>query len=171
MKIILKHGLSLDRAQMCDYPVKNQKGHTNMRTLFAFVVSLISFTTAPHMASAETESSITTFIGSFDIPLVEGLVIDEDQFVELDKPEGQISEYTAVGTVPAEAVMVFYQNSMPSLGWSLDQKSSQNLVFSRDKERVTILASSEQPDAEGAAMNNADTGERTVITFRIMATN
>ena len=141
-----------------------------MRVFAALIICFMSVMFANTFAHANSESSLTTFIGSFDIPIQEGLLIDEDQFVELDKPDGQISEYTAMGSMSVESVLMFYQAAMPPLGWQLTKKTAQDLSFSRGSENVVILVSQAHvdDDAKDQSQNRED---QTVVTFRIMATN
>ena len=53
-----------------------------------------------------------------DLPLMEGLTeIEEEAFV-FDKPEGRILEAYAVGGVTQAAVIAFYRETLPQLGWA-----------------------------------------------------
>lgn len=53
-----------------------------------------------------------------DLPLMEGLgEIEEEAFV-FDKPEGRILEAYAVGAVTQDAVIAFYRETLPQLGWT-----------------------------------------------------
>lgn len=53
-----------------------------------------------------------------DLPLMEGLEEVPEQSIVFDKPEGRIVETFAVGTVTQDAVVAFYRETLPQLGWT-----------------------------------------------------
>ncbi|HVO17554.1 MAG TPA: hypothetical protein VMV26_20195 [Alphaproteobacteria bacterium] len=81
-----------------------------------------------------------------DVPLMPGLAIVEKDGVDFDAPDGRIVEVTAAGAVPRAAVLSFYRQSLPPLGWT-----GQNLVYQREGERLRIEL--------------AGTGARTEVRF------
>jgi len=74
------------------------------------------------------------FINGSDVPLMDGLVIDENDSFSFDTPEGQIMTITAKTTSSAKAVSSFYEESLTALGW---QKKSTNL-YRRDQDELTL---------------------------------
>lgn len=81
--------------------------------------------------------------GTEDVPLMPGLSSDDGASLVFDKPQGRIVEAAARGPVTRRAVMAFYDESLPQLGWrqtaakatggSPDTKS-----FERDGERLSL---------------------------------
>ena len=74
------------------------------------------------------------FINGSDIPLMDGLVIDENDSFSFDTPEGQIMTVTAKTTASTKAVSSFYEESLKALGW---QKKSTN-QYRRDQDELTL---------------------------------
>jgi hypothetical protein len=68
-----------------------------------------------------------------DVPLMPGLTVVEDAGVDFDAPGGRIVEVTAAGAVPRAAVLSFYRQSLPPLGWT-----GRDLVFLRDGEQLRL---------------------------------
>lgn len=61
--------------------------------------------------------------GLEDVPLMPGLVVDENSGLTFDTPEGRIVEAVAVESrggprLDAGAVLRFYAESLPQLGWN-----------------------------------------------------
>lgn len=69
-----------------------------------------------------------------DLPLMPGLSEVEGAGVVFDKPSGRIVEAYARGAVTAEAVMAFYRNTLPQLGWA----QGQGTTFKREGERLAV---------------------------------
>jgi hypothetical protein len=68
-----------------------------------------------------------------DVPLMPGLSIVDDGGVDFDAPGGRIVEVTAAGAVPRAAVLHFYRQSLPPLGWN-----GRDLVYQREGEKLRI---------------------------------
>jgi hypothetical protein len=68
-----------------------------------------------------------------DVPLMPGLSIVDDGGVDFDAPGGRIVEVTAAGAVPRAAVLRFYRQSLPPLGWN-----GRDLVYQREGEKLRI---------------------------------
>ena len=69
-----------------------------------------------------------------DLPLMPGLTELSDAGVVFDKPSGRIVEAYASGAVTPDAVLAFYRESLPQLGWA----SADGDRFTRDGESLTI---------------------------------
>jgi hypothetical protein len=77
--------------------------------------------------------------GTEDVPLMPGLAADDAASVIFDKPQGRIVEAAARGAVTRHAVMAFYEESLPQLGWRRTvPKSAATKSFERDGERLSL---------------------------------
>lgn len=81
--------------------------------------------------------------GTEDVPLADGLVIvSGDEDVSFDTPAGQILIVEAASeTLSADAVLSFYQRTLPALGWVLKKRN----VFEREAETLTIVVQKQNP--------------------------
>jgi len=63
----------------------------------------------------------TAFVDGFDdLPLMPGLSQESGRAVQFDSPYGRIIESWATGNQKIEAVVEFYENTLPHLGWIAD---------------------------------------------------
>ena len=69
-----------------------------------------------------------------DLPLMPGLSEVEGAGVVFDKPSGRIVEAYAQGAVTREAVLRFYKDTLPQLGW----RESGAASFRREGERLAL---------------------------------
>ena len=77
--------------------------------------------------------------GTEDVPLMPGLAADDASSLIFDKPQGRIVEAAARGAVTRAAVLAFYDESLPQLGWRrTNQKSAPTKSFERDGERLSL---------------------------------
>ncbi len=72
--------------------------------------------------------------GTEDVPLMPGLAPTGDPGLIFDKPSGRIVEASAQGPVSRHAVLAFYQESLPQLGW----RPAGERQFLRDGERLSL---------------------------------
>lgn len=74
--------------------------------------------------------------GVDDLPLMAGLAEDPEAGIVFDKPSGRIVEAYASGQIAPEAVVRFYEETLPQLGW--EQLGA--LAFTREGEvlRITL---------------------------------
>ena len=79
----------------------------------------------------ETEAYFT---GIEDLPVMPGLAEIPDAGLIFDKPSGRIVEAYAQGEVSEGAVLDFYQETLPQLGW-LSQADNR---FAREGEELTL---------------------------------
>lgn len=75
--------------------------------------------------------------GTEDVPLMPGLAADDAASLVFDKPQGRIVEAAARGAVSRHAVMAFYEESLPQLGWRRTGTSTRK-SFERDGERLSL---------------------------------
>ena len=72
--------------------------------------------------------------GTEDLPLMQGLVPVPGSSLVFDKPEGRIVEAQAKGKLARAAVMRFYAQTLPQLGWS----AAGTNLWRRESERLQI---------------------------------
>lgn len=90
-------------------------------------------------AFAQSAASSGAFVtGLEDVPLMPDLQDVPDAAVIFDKPAGRLVEAYAEGDVESAAVMKFYRDTLPQLGWSIEAAESATGVFFREKERLEI---------------------------------
>ena len=83
------------------------------------------------IAAAETASFVT---GMGDVPAMPGLRSAENGALVFDKPGGRIVESVMQGAVERKAVLGFYAQTMPQLGW----KRVGDTRFERDGEELRL---------------------------------
>ncbi len=74
--------------------------------------------------------------GTEDVPLMPGLAADDAASLVFDKPQGRIVEAAASGPVTRHAVVAFYEESLPQLGWRRTAGATKS--FERDGERLSL---------------------------------
>lgn len=72
-----------------------------------------------------------------DVPLMAGLKEQDDTALYFDTPQGRIAEATAQGAPSVDEIMHYYLNSLPALGWHIDQ-AQPPLIFTREGEYLNI---------------------------------
>ena len=81
----------------------------------AFPFSPTALLTAAPAVAAE----VTSFVpGLGDVPAMPGLTPAEDEPLLFDKPTGRIAEALLQGRMDRKAVLAFYGQAMPQLGWT-----------------------------------------------------
>ena len=75
-----------------------------------------------------------TFIGSTDVPLMDGMEINENDGFSFDTPSGQIMTISAHTKASVQEVKSFYQNTLAELGW---QKKN-NTTYHRDQDELVL---------------------------------
>lgn len=99
-------------------------------TLAAGFFAMVLATALP--AAEQFARSIT------DLPLMPGLAEQAESTVVFDKPNGRIVEFTATGAVDPEAVIGFYAETLPQLGWRQEQAAPGAARFMREREILSI---------------------------------
>lgn len=72
--------------------------------------------------------------GADDIPLMDGLVALSDRGLNFSSPEGRIVDAYAQGPLDRTAVLNFYAETLPELGWKPEIPGR----FRRDDEILTL---------------------------------
>ena len=80
------------------------------------------------------------FIESTDIPLMDGLQINESDSFSFDTPEGQIMMVQAQTESSPREVLTFYQAALKELGWQ--QKSA--TTYQRDQDLLVLQVVSQK---------------------------
>ena len=76
-----------------------------------------------------------------DLPLMDGLN-EGAEGVEFTTPQGRLVEATATGTVSAKAVLDFYAETLPQLGWTAAKiKGANKARFVREGETLDLSTS------------------------------
>ncbi len=97
--------------------------------LLAFVLLWSAQAAAPALAQG---GAFVTEVA--DLPLMPGLEEVEGAGVVFDKPAGRIVEAYARGDVSREAVLAFYRDTLPQLGWT----EASGGDFRREGERLAL---------------------------------
>jgi len=82
--------------------------------------------------------SFAGFIADTDIPLMDELVVNEDESFSFDTPAGQIITFVAKTDRSAEEVRSFYQATLQGLGWL--RKSSTQYVRDQDELSLQVFS-------------------------------
>ena len=100
---------------------------------------IVALTLLPQAVSAQSPSGAGAFVtGMEDVPLMSDLQDVPDAAVIFDKPAGRLIEAYAEGNVESAAVMKFYRETLPQLGWSIEAAKGASGVFFRERERLEI---------------------------------
>jgi hypothetical protein len=69
----------------------------------------------PLPAGATESTRFVTGLG--DVPVMPGLTPAEEEPLVFDKPDGRIAQTVMTGSVDRKAILAFYNQTMPQLGW------------------------------------------------------
>ena len=109
------------------------RAHSSRRwSVRCLVVALTLWAAVPLQdATAQEEKYVA---GIPDLPLMPGLDALPDSGVVFDKPGGRIVEAFAEGGVKPNAVIAFYDQTLPQLGWEREASGA----YLRDGERLKL---------------------------------
>lgn len=105
---------------------------------FLTIVALLAFLAASAARAAGFVPGIE------DLPLMPALSADAGTEMVFDTPAGRIVEASATGTVSRDAVLEFYAETLPQLGWT----SAGTGRFTRENEELRI----DFPDRAGVSI-------------------
>ena len=106
-----------------------------MKHLFTISVLAALFTA---LALAPIRAETVDFVSLMDdVPLMAGLAEQDDTAIYFDTPQGRLVKVTALGSMTAAALMAYYQNSLPALGWRV-KRQKPDLVFEREGEFLML---------------------------------
>lgn len=95
----------------------------------------LAFPFIPATASAASPARASPFVpGLADVPAMPGLSSAETEPLVFDKPGGRIVQAMLSGPVKRNAVLAFYDQTLPQLGW----KRAAERVFVRDGEELRL---------------------------------
>ncbi len=97
--------------------------------------------------------------GTTDVPVMPGLASAESEPLVFDKPGGRIVQAVLSGEVPRQAVLAFYDQTLPQLGW----RRTADRVFVREGEELRLEFP--KPAGQGAGQKAA-TAVRFTLTPR-----
>ena len=105
-----------------------------MRFALVVLCSLAALYEAPAYGQEPTQGGFVA--GVDDLPLMAGLSEGPEAGFVFDKPSGRIVEAYASGEIVPEAIVRFYEETLPQLGW----KRLGELAFTREGEvlRITV---------------------------------
>ena len=78
--------------------------------------------------------------GTEDIPLMPGLIVDENETVSFDTPAGQIVNIQAFSSQSGKDVRTFYHNTLTEMGWH----AQNNTTYQRDFDELILTITSQQ---------------------------
>ncbi|GAA4253732.1 hypothetical protein GBZ26_10780 [Azospirillum formosense] len=77
--------------------------------------------------------------GMGDVPVMPGLAPAEEAPLVFDKPAGRIAQSVMAGAMDRNAVLSFYNQTMPQLGWSrAPQRAGGSASFLREGEELRL---------------------------------
>jgi len=95
---------------------------------------LIAALIAPLAVAAPTARATDYLAAASDLPLAAGLKEQPDKGAVFDTPLGRIVTAYAVGNAKPQAVLDFYDDTLPQLGWERDKPGT----YHRKKETLKI---------------------------------
>jgi hypothetical protein len=94
----------------------------------------VTLITAIAPISARADEAVTFITAIDDLPLMPGLVEDAAAGMVFDAPAGRIVEAYATGSVGRDAILRFYADTLPQLGWRADGATT----FRREGETLDL---------------------------------
>lgn len=108
---------------------------------FALIAALCAFPAMVQGGGVNGLADVSYFQDIADLPLAPGLTEEADRGLTFDKPDGRIIEAVAVGDVNPDAVIRFYRETLPALGWQAigpKEGGLRTLRFAREGEQLTL---------------------------------
>ncbi len=100
-----------------------------MRRILEFAIIVMALTGAVRVATA------TEFFDRLDdVPVMPALQPVDRAGIEFDAPSGRIVEAYAIGAVGRRAVLEFYRDTLPQLGWRVGAGNA----FQRENEMLRL---------------------------------
>lgn len=117
---------------------------------------------APHAAAQTTGGTPagTGFVaGLSDVPVMPGLSAGGDQPLVFDKPGARIVESVLAGPVAQRAVLSFYNQTLPQLGWAIAGRNGAGRGAGHEARF--------QREGEELSVDVREGGGRTTVHFRL----
>ena len=109
--------------------------------------------------SAFSQEKPEPMLSDLAIPLMEGLVEDNDEGLLFDSPEGRIIDAAASGQANAKEIYMYYRVVLPSLGWVVEQNMQ--------CETAMLYCISAVRDEESLMLNINSAGDTSTITYSL----
>ena len=110
--------------------------------------------------------------GMGDVPVMPGLAPAEEAPLVFDKPAGRIAQSVMAGAMDRSAVLSFYNQTMPQLGWSrTPQRTGGGASFLREGEelRLEFVEPASTTDVRAtAARATVQKAAATVVRFSLI---
>jgi hypothetical protein len=106
--------------------------------LILFVLWGPFFVVSPGQALAQVQEGPGYLSALPDFPLMPGLREQQESGVIFDKPGGRIVEAVFGGGAPTAKVRDYYLGALPPLGWQLQSRAAEVLIFTREDERLVL---------------------------------
>ncbi|AWJ84095.1 hypothetical protein TSH58p_11530 [Azospirillum sp. TSH58] len=121
----------------------------------------------PATSSAWAADSARYVEGMGDVPVMPGLAPAEEAPLVFDKPAGRIAQSVMAGAMDRNAVLSFYNQTMPQLGWSRTaQRAGGGASFLREGEELRLEFV--EPAPATAARATARKAAATVVRFSLI---
>lgn len=107
-----------------------------MRALFkAILIFPILFMTAKAQES--------DLLADLDLPLMAGLIENQDAAMLFDSPDGRIVNAEAAGNIKSDDITNYYKGVLPALGWSIlggscEALSTNCILAERENEKLSL---------------------------------
>ncbi len=123
----------------------------------------------PATSPARAAESTRYVEGMGDVPVMPGLAPAEVAPLVFDKPAGRIAQSVMAGAVDRSAVLTFYNQTMPQLGWSrAPQRTGGGASFLREGEELRLeFVEPVRAVVSGAAVSAPKAGA-TVVRFSLI---
>lgn len=130
---------------------------------------------AGHPLPAGASESTRFVTGLGDVPVMPGLAPAEEEPLVFDKPDGRIAQSVMAGPVDRKAVLAFYNQTMPQLGWkrapekTSAERTTAGTRFLREGEELRLeFVEPESTVAKAAGGKAAAKGAVTTVRFSLM---
>lgn len=133
------------------------------RVLPLFAALFVACVAVLVLVAAARAGAGTTFVAGFDdLPLMDGLHEQADGLVNFDSPQGRIVETTVRGRVTRRAVLKFYDETLPQLGWRRVKAGH----YVREDEELSLFFSREKSGAKSGEKSGATTAPSGMLSVR-----
>ena len=104
--------------------------------LIGLAVPLFGSSSGQVWAQAQESADYLSALPGF--PLMPGMSEQEETWVIFDKPGGRIVEAVFGGEALPAAVRDYYLAALPALGWQIESRTDEGLIFTREEERLIL---------------------------------
>lgn len=124
---------------MCDCYGEPMKYFRIIALLLAFAALAVPlFGSSSGQVWAQVQEGADYLSALPDFPLMPGLSEQEETWVIFDKPGGRIVEAVFGGEALPAAVRDYYLAALPALGWKIESRMDEDLIFTREEEKLVL---------------------------------